>query len=419
MSRDQDRQATSGFELEQFEKNRYFQGKLMTARDMLADQRYHADRLETLARGALGEGIVSGLGISSFEDHGDEIEVTVEPGLAVDARGRPVVVRNPTTQRLTKPDGSEVYLYLRHDTERKDPVPVPGEAPTDGEESEESRVIEVFTVEKRETPPEEYDDLSSVTLPDFDTTDASPRELADEIASRYHDDYRTDLESGTDDAVFLGGYALGTEGEWRPIETERRPLVYDTDMLFDLLVTHVTDTDNPHNTRIGQPTEYIESELGEIEQFQMRLREFRREIDALNEKLDTHTDYVTHKSLESAVRFFDETATTFEEFGEISRAALDVVDAVRDGLAEDVADSGERYERFVDGLVGDLRHLASTLEGQATEESYRAFADAVDELDAAVGEEGSVVETATRLDRVGEAAESLEPRFDVVPGGGS
>lgn len=418
MSQDNDQQSSSGFRLRHFEKNRYFQGKLMTARDMLADQQYHADRLETLTKLTAGTGILAGLEISEFEDEGDRLAVTVEPGVAVDPHGRPVVVRNPSTQTLPKPEGSEVFVYIEFDTEQKDPVPVPGEEATGETASEESRILEVFSITARETPPE-FDDTEPVELPDFDTTDKSPAELADEIAAQYHEQRRTQIEPGTDPVVFLGSFVRTTDGDWRPGgETVRRPFVYDTRMLYELLITHLTDTDNPHATRIGEPTDYIESELDEIEGFSVRLQQLRSEMQELTDKLEIHTDYVARKSLESGVRFFDGVATDFEEVAPVSRAALDVAEAIRGALADDVPADRDRYQEFVATLVADVRDLADALDGKATEESYRTFTTAVEELEAATEDQTNTVRTATALDRVGETAQSLQPRYDVVPQGG-
>jgi hypothetical protein len=418
MSQQGDHQSSNSSELHHFEKNRYFQGKLMTARDMLTDQQYHTDRLETISKQTFGTGILTGLTVSEFTDEGDRIQVTVEPGLALDPMGRPIVVRNPSTQTIPKPDGDELFLYIEHDTELKDPVPVPGKEPLSNEDSEESRILEVFTITARETAPDQYKTVTPFEFPDFDTRDKSPAELADEVASSYHDQRRATVDSSADPTVFLGSFKRTTEGDWRQgTETKRRPFVYDTDMLFTLVLTHLTDTDNPHSTRIGEPTDYIESELDQIEGFSVRLQQLRNEMQELSSKLDVHTDYVTHKSLESAVRFFDSTATSFEQFAEISRASLDIVDATREALANNVPKDRTRYEEFVESLLGDLHQLASELDGTATEETYRSFERAIEELDDSTDEDVSLVQMATALDKVGEAAENLEPRFDVVPGG--
>ena len=54
----------------QFERNRYFHGKLMTARDMEAEQDYLRRRMATLSRGVLGVGVVAGLDSAALEQQG-------------------------------------------------------------------------------------------------------------------------------------------------------------------------------------------------------------------------------------------------------------------------------------------------------------------------------------------------------------
>lgn len=414
MSQDGDK-LSSGFELEHFEKNRYFQGKLMTAQDMLTDQQYHADRLETVNKLTVGSGTVSGLSISEFESDGDKIRATIEPGLAIDTEGRPIVVRNPTTESFPAPQGDEVYLYLEHDSERKDPVPVPGKEPLSSEDSEESRILEVFELTAKETAPSEYKHASPVEFPDLENTDMTVEELADEIARQYHEERRTDVEGRTDTAVFVGSFKRTPDGEWRPgSETRRRPYVYDNDMLFEMLITHVTDTDNPHHTRIGEPTEYIESELDQIEGFSVRLEQMRSEMNDLEERLELHSDYTARRSLKATERYFDTVADTFEENGEISRTALSILQEAQGATERGAYSDEDEYVRVVETLREHMQTLTDQLDGEATKATYEQYVDAVGELSRVLDHDPSIIGIATSLDRVGETADRLEPRREVV-----
>ena len=414
MSHDNDQQ--TGFDLHHFEKNRYFQGKLMTALDMATEQQYHTSRLETINKLTTGVGIVSGLTISDFEDDGDTLQITIQTGLAIDYNGRPIVVRNPTTRTVPTPDGDAVYFYLQYDEESKDPVPVPGSDPLSGEESEESRVLEVFDVTARETAPPSYKTMPTVDLPDFEHTDKDPAELANEIVESYHETYRDEIEDASDPSVFIGSFKRTPDGHWRPgEETQRRPQVYDNDMLFALLVTHITDTDNPHSTRIGEPTEYIESELDQIEGFAVRLQQLRNEMEGLRDELEVHTQYSAHKSLKTAARYFDYTAETFEDHAEISKLTLELNERTRKGIGDEVYTNADEYTEFVTELLPELQELTELLEGVATEMSYTQFVQAVDGLDDSLAEGESIIEITTAFDRVGESAELLERRYEAVP----
>lgn len=416
MSHDNDQQSSGGFDLRHFEKNRYFQGKLMTALDMATEQHYHTSRLETINKLTTGSGIVSGLTITDFEDEGDRLKVTIEPGVAIDYNGRPIVVRNPTTRSVPTPEGDEVYFFLEYDEESKDPVPVPGADPLSGEESEESRILEVFEVTARETAPSSYKTTQTADFPDFEHTDKSPNELANEIVGSYHEDNRRDIGDDSDSSVFIGSFKQTPEGHWRPgEETKRRPFAYDTDMLFSLLLTHITDTDNPHSTRIGEPTAYIESELDQIEGFAVRLQQLRTEMEDLREELEVHTQYSAHKSLKTAVRYFDYAAETFKEDGEISKIALRLTEQTRDAIGDEVYTDKETYIQFVEELLGDVQTMGDSLEGKATEMSYTQFTQAVETLEEALETDASIIQITTAFDRVGEAAELLQRRYEAFP----
>lgn len=418
MSQENDSTA-GGFELRNFEKNRYFQGKLMSARDMVTDQQYHATRLETLTKLSTGTGILSGLEISEFNDRGDQLQVTIESGIAVDPRGRPIVVKNPTTRSVSKPDGGELHLYIEHDTETKDPVPVPGSEPMSEEKSEESRVLEVFSITARETLPDEQKPTPELDLPEFETAEMSLGEYAQQIATAYHDAHRGEIDPGIDTAVYLGSFEQNLEGEWEISSgIDRRPLVYDNDMLFAMLVSHLADTSDPHHTRDGDSTEYMASELDRMDELSIRLQEMQSEMSDLRDKLEYHNSYTIQKSLKSTVRFFDDLAAKYEQQTEISRLSLKIVESIRNRFTDTVHDDEEAYVSFVRVLLEDLKILAAELEGTVTPRSHRQFQDAVNSLDTAFDEEPSVVEIAAALDTVGEAADVLEKQTRVVPKGG-
>jgi len=419
MSQDNDN-TSGGFDLRHFEKNRYFQGKLMSARDMVIDQEYHSTRLETLAKLSIGTGVLSGLDITDFEDQGDQLQVTINSGVAVDPRGRPIVVRNQTTRSVSTPEGSELHLFIEHDTEMKDPIPVPGSEPLSEEKSEESRILEVFSITARETLADEQKPTAQVNLPEFETAEMDLTEYAQEIATTYHEAHRTEVDPGTDTAVYLGSFEQKAEGEWQISSgTDQRPLVYDNDMLFTMLVSHLADTDNPHHTRVGEPTEYMESELDRMDELSLKLQEMESEMSELKDELDLHTSYTVRKSLKSTVRFFDEVAAKYEQQTEVSRLSLKVVESIRNKFTDRIHDDEQAYIMFVGQLRDDLELLAEELEGMVTPRSHEQFRDAVDALGMALDEEPSIVEVATALDTVGEAAEMLEKQTRVVPSSGA
>lgn len=408
--------STENFDLKHFEKNRYFDGKLTTAFDMQVEQQYHTDRLETVTKLTNGTGIVYGLEISDFTQEGEELHITIEPGMAIDDTGRPIVVRNPTTRTVQTPRGEKVFVYLEYDSEKKDPVPIPGKEPVSEDDAEESRILEVFEITARETSPARYKSPSEIDVSDLVSSDETLEEMADELADTYHREHREEFDGPSDPGVFLGAYAQTPDEKWTVAEeTVRRPYQYDSDMLFSVLISHIADTENPHKTRIGEPTEYIESELDQIEGVSMRLQQLRTDMKELNEKLESHTEYTTHKSLKTSIRFFDDLAATFEEESEISRAALRIVNSARDAIQSGLYEDADSYVSFVHDLTEDVQDLADAIEGATTETNYQQFVSVVEELESVTEEETTVIEVARTLDKVGEAADMLETRTEVIP----
>ena len=73
--------------ISQFERNNYFNGKLLTSRDLQAEQRYFNEKRWLINRMVVGWGIVCGLEV--YVDHGC---LYVSPGLAIDCCGRELLV---------------------------------------------------------------------------------------------------------------------------------------------------------------------------------------------------------------------------------------------------------------------------------------------------------------------------------------
>jgi hypothetical protein len=91
-----------------FERPRYFTGKLLTAEDLELEQRYHLERRRLLNRMLHGAGIVSGLGVTAGSD-----SVTVGPGFALDPEGREILICEP--RQLAIPECDEaVSICVRY-----------------------------------------------------------------------------------------------------------------------------------------------------------------------------------------------------------------------------------------------------------------------------------------------------------------
>lgn len=260
--------------LEQFVRNRYFNGKLLTKRDMQAEQEYHTGRLETLARHVLGEGVVCGLETGVTADADGGVTVSIEPGLAIDHVGRPVVVAEPdevsfsasdlSSDQDGTPDG-EFSLFIAFEGVETEEVPTPGTHDASREDCEHNRVVESYTLAVAPSRPEDRKPIPSVAFPTHAELsqpnthgDAEePHQALSEAARSYYGS--TDAEefhyegcaAGGDPHVFLGYYVQTSDGwERRPVD-EPRHHVYSNDMLYAGIVGHAADFENPHEVHLA------------------------------------------------------------------------------------------------------------------------------------------------------------------------
>ncbi|MDR1668765.1 MAG: immunoglobulin domain-containing protein [Oscillospiraceae bacterium] len=82
-------------------RNKYYFGKLLTPRDMEAEQRYFNNKRRLLNALITGPGVAVGLGVMKLDD----VRVAVESGFALDGAGREVVLDKPVIARLSELDG--------------------------------------------------------------------------------------------------------------------------------------------------------------------------------------------------------------------------------------------------------------------------------------------------------------------------
>lgn len=112
-----------------FERNKYFYGKLLSVDDFEAEQRYMNDKRRIINRFLHGSGVVCGMNVVLVDD----ITISVEMGLALDFAGREIMLEQPIMKRLSTIDGfdayteedeenSFLYLCIEYDETEKEPV---------------------------------------------------------------------------------------------------------------------------------------------------------------------------------------------------------------------------------------------------------------------------------------------------------
>lgn len=107
-----------------FTKNRYFSKKRMRAVDFERDQAFADHKLAFLNHWVFGTGVALGLGVQRI----DSDSLLVEPGLAIDAQGRYLIVDEPAICRIRTLEGFDALqgenaiLWLCYEEEQLDPM---------------------------------------------------------------------------------------------------------------------------------------------------------------------------------------------------------------------------------------------------------------------------------------------------------
>lgn len=127
------------------ERNRYFYGKLLTVRDFEVEQKYFNDKRRLMNMAVTGAGVVCGLNVTQS----DETTLMVESGLAVDYKGREIIVDSPVIKKLQMLDGyaaiagkTEAFLCLRYDESLSEKVNAVG-AEND-QSSQHNKFVETY-----------------------------------------------------------------------------------------------------------------------------------------------------------------------------------------------------------------------------------------------------------------------------------
>jgi hypothetical protein len=111
-------------DIARFSRNNYYTGKLLTERELTAEQRYHIDKLRLHQLGLHGWGVVCGLKVTPHPEC-PSLYVVVKPGLAIDAAGREILVRSCVECPLPRPPATKPPAEDPCPSEYSAPAPPP------------------------------------------------------------------------------------------------------------------------------------------------------------------------------------------------------------------------------------------------------------------------------------------------------
>ena len=103
-----------------FRRNRYFTGRLLTAKDFQDEQDYHISKRRYFNRCMYGSTIVCGLEVELGRQH----QVRVQKGLCLDCCGREIFLPNDEIISVPKKDGI-YFLVLLYKEIDINPMPIP------------------------------------------------------------------------------------------------------------------------------------------------------------------------------------------------------------------------------------------------------------------------------------------------------
>ena len=254
-------------ELKSFERNKYFYGKLMTVRDFETEQRYFNEKRHLLNRLIHGIGIVCGLAVLEPEIVDEKLRIKLSPGVALDCCGREIVVENGGTFDISGSLSPGVnYLYLKYRECLKESVPARSNPSVCEEVCCYSRIKEDFELEVSKTGPpaattfawkevwqNRKHDIEEVANK-LGTPDPEGSLKAKLIVTAAEYLKTVGCPSCDDPKVLLAVINIvGTTVEVDEDETlALRSIVYSNPMLYELLQSHLTDLDNPHQVTAEQ-----------------------------------------------------------------------------------------------------------------------------------------------------------------------
>src|SRR5438874_3552 len=100
---------------------RFFEGQLLTAKDLADEQEYHLEKRRLHNRKLHGTGIVDGLEVAV--ENGIAPTIAVSPGLAIDRRGNEILVERLTRSEIGLRTDDTCFVSIEYTETPSDPVP--------------------------------------------------------------------------------------------------------------------------------------------------------------------------------------------------------------------------------------------------------------------------------------------------------
>lgn len=216
-----------------FERNNYFYGKRMTARDFQDEQCYFNEKRWLINRTVHGWGVVCGLDVVTPTN--DETKVEVTEGLAIDCCGREILVCGDAEDRYVSliPEDHEcdqqnederIAICLEYDECKREVVNLPSIACDETEKHEFNRIRDSWKITPIHIPEKlEYEPFCQQT-----------NEEKEQSLHKYLCEKTKGCQQCPECPCIILAIVTVVNGEVEKIDTcNRRKLVYSNQLLFD------------------------------------------------------------------------------------------------------------------------------------------------------------------------------------------
>jgi len=286
-----------------FERNNYFYGKRMTARDFQDEQCYFNEKRWLINRTVHGWGVVCGLDVKPTKDN-KGVEIT--PGLAIDCCGREILVCGdaedryvpliydeiPKPHECDQPQSKEeqqsgikhIAICLEYDECKREVVNLPSIACDETEKHEFNRIRDSWKITPISIPQEFQDE----TLPFCQRTNEEKEQSLD---SYLCEKITKGCQHCPDcPCIILAVVTVDENGEVKDEDIDtcnRRKLVYNNQLLFDQISCYHGDLPRVTEIELG----YYEPISGQIsEQIEQTAKE-PVSINEIHDKTISWSDF--------------------------------------------------------------------------------------------------------------------------------
>ncbi len=241
-----------GCDLQLFQRNNYFYGKLMTVRDFEDEQKYMNVKRHLLNKTLHGAGVVCGFDPAQITvtcKDGADIDIAFQTkGVALDIPGHEIYVPQGTVKKIAlEKTGATThwYLYLKHKPVYGEPVHSASNPSSCDETCCPNRIIEDFEVIASPDAPVS----SAISCPDLSGA-ANGNAVIEKVRTWLREANKACPQSEELKVFFL---AVKTDWTIDPDETKKYLVSINSHKsLGNLILCHMSDLNNPHKTSAAQ-----------------------------------------------------------------------------------------------------------------------------------------------------------------------